>query len=101
MQVKTNDVATQDRVFGIVRAELLRVRRAQTPGFSADIRMESCLATDVGLDSLSLVEAVVALEQALAIEHLSLETLHERCAHDGGRFTVAALVNFCMEQAAV
>jgi acyl carrier protein len=107
MHTQTNDpgsrprVTTQGQIFAIVRDELVRVRRAQTPDFAVEIGMDSCLVTDVGLDSLSLVEAVVALEQALGIEHLSIETLNERgTACHGGRFTVSALVELCMEQAA-
>jgi len=68
MRTELQDVSMRDRVFEIVRAELLRVRREQAPDFDAEIRMESSLVADVGLDSLSLVEAVVALEHALRID---------------------------------
>jgi acyl carrier protein len=101
MRAQLKDASTRDRVFEIVRAELLRVRRAQAPDFDADIRMESSLVVDLGLDSLSLVEAVVALEQALRIDHLSLAELNDReSERDGMRFTVESLVNLCMERAA-
>jgi len=101
MCTQLNDVSRRARVFEIVRAELLRVRREQAPDFDAEIRMESSLVADLGLDSLSLVEAVVALEQALRIDRLSLEALDEReSRRDGERFTVASLVNLCLEQAA-
>jgi len=97
MRTELQDVSMRDRVFEIVRAELLRVRREQAPDFDAEIRMESSLVADLGLDSLSLVEAVVALEQALRIDHLSLEALND--SRDGERFTVESLVNLCLEQA--
>jgi acyl carrier protein len=101
MRAQLKDASARDRVFEIVRAELLRVRRAQAPDFHADIRMETSLVADLGLDSLSLVEAVVALEQALRIDHLSLDALNDReSERDRMRFTVESLVNLCMERAA-
>jgi acyl carrier protein len=99
MGTELKDASTRDRLFEIVRAELLRIRRAQAPGFDGEIRMDSSLIADLGLDSLSLVEAVVALEQALRIEHLSLSELSES-EGDGGRFTVESLVDLCMQRAA-
>ncbi len=100
MPAQLKDASRKDQVFEIVRAELLRVRRAQTPHFDADIRMESSLVADLGLDSLSLVEAVVALEQALRIDQLSLDALNDcESGRDGCRLTVESLVNLCMEQA--
>jgi acyl carrier protein len=101
MPAPLEDASMKDRVFEIVRAELLRVRRAQTPHFEADICMESSLVADLGLDSLTLVEAVVALEQALRIDHLSLDALNDCVSdRDGARLTVESLVNLCMEHAA-
>lgn len=101
MPTQPNDATTRERVFEIVRAELLRVRRVQAPHFAAEIRMESSLVADLGLDSLSLLEAVVTLEQALRIDHLSLEAINGGEAdRDGGRFTVESLVNLCMQHAA-
>jgi acyl carrier protein len=94
-----DDQSKRRQVFEIVRAELLRVRREQAPDFNVEIRMDSSLVADLGLDSLSLVEAVVALEQALQIKHLSLEALSERESGRGERFTVESLVNLCMEHA--
>lgn len=98
MHTQTKDASTRDRVFDIVRAELLRIRGAHAPHVQGEIRMDSSLITDLGLDSLSLVEAVVALEQALRIEHLPLTELSE-CEGDGARFTVESLVNLCMQRA--
>jgi|SRR5882672_2870783 len=101
MCTELKDASTRDRIFETVRAELLRVCRELQPGFGAEIRMESSLVADLGLDSLSVVEVVVALEQALRIEHLSLEALNEReSGREGERFTVGALVDICMEQVA-
>lgn len=101
MRTQLKDASMRERVFGVVRAELLRIRRAQSPDFDAEIRMESSLVADLGLDSLSLVEAVVALEQALRIDHLSLAALNDReSERDGERFTVESLVNLCLERAA-
>jgi hypothetical protein len=42
----------------------------------------------------------VSLEQALRIEHLSLEGLHDRASSRGNeRFTVECLVTLCLDQA--
>ena len=101
MRTPLKDVSTRNRIFDIVRRELLRVRREQAPDFDKEIRMESSLVADLGLDSLSLVEAVVALEQALRIPHLSLEALNDcASARDSGCLTVGSLVNLCIEYAA-
>ena len=89
----------KDQVFETVRAQLLSVCRAQAPDFDTEIRMESGLVADLGLDSLSLVEAVVALEQALRIDYLPLEALSDgESGRAGQRFTVESLVNLCLEQ---
>ena len=98
MSTELKDASIRDRLFAVVCSELRRVRRAQAPGFDAEIRMDSSLVTDLGLDSLSLVETVVALEQALRIDHLPLCDLGES-GGDGSRFTVESLVNLCMQRA--
>ena len=99
MHTQTQDAPTRQRIFDIVRTELLRIRSAHAPHVHGDIRMDSSLITDLGLDSLSLVEAVVALEQALRIEPLPLAELSESEV-DGGRFTVESLVDLCMQRGA-
>jgi len=96
MGTKLKSPSTRDRVFEIVRAQLARVRREQAPDFNAEIRMESSLVADLGFDSLSLVEALVAIEQAFHIERLSLEALNDDS--DGACLTVESLVNLCVEQ---
>ena len=97
--METGKASTQERIFETVRAELLRVCRVHQPGFAAEIGLGSSLITDLGLDSLSLVEAVVAIEEALRIEPLPLDTLHE-CQAGCERLTVGALVKLCAERAA-
>ena len=92
----SQEQSTRDRVFEAVCEELLRVRREETPDFEVDVHLESCLVADLGLDSLSLVEVVVGLEDALGIDHLSLEELND---FDCERVTVAALVDLCMAEA--
>jgi len=100
MQSPSDDLAERTRVFETVRAELLRVRREQDPGFDAEIRPESLLVADLGLDSISLVEAIVALEQAFDIERLSLDEIADP-ATAGARvhFTVGSLVTLCLASA--
>ena len=94
MQTQSNDRSRKDRVFEIVRQELLRVRREEVPDLHVDVQLQSCLVADLGLDSLSLVEAVVALEQALEIERLPLERLQDDACD---RVTVESLVDLCLE----
>lgn len=92
--------SAQNQVFEIVRRELNRIRREQAPDFDLDIRMESSLTADLGLDSISLVEVIVALEHALQIDQLPLATWSDRESdRDDQRFTVASLVNLCLEHA--
>jgi acyl carrier protein len=94
-----NHTATRHTVFEVVRAQLLRVCREHRRNFDAEIRLDSSLITDLGLDSLSLVEAVVALEQAFGIERLPLEALNE--VSGDTYFTVGSLVDLCMRHAAL
>ena len=93
------NASSRSTVFEIVRAQLLRVCREHRRDFDAEIRLESSLVADLGLDSLSLVEAVVALEQAFGIERLPLEALSDGC--EGAYFTVGSLVDLCIEHTAV
>ena len=67
--MKTN---SRKRVFAIVRRELIRIRRDQAADFESDVGMQSSLVADIGLDSISMVEAMIAIEQALDIGELSL-----------------------------
>ncbi|MFP4892738.1 acyl carrier protein [Paraburkholderia sp. EG304] len=89
----------RNTVFGIVRTQLLRVCREHQRDFDAEIHLESSLIADLGLDSLSLVEAVVAVEQAFGIERLPLEALNEE--HAETYFTVGSLVDLCIRHAPV
>jgi acyl carrier protein len=95
MSTTRKNAASRNAVFEIVRAQLLHVCREQRKNFNVDIRLDSSLVADLGLDSLSLVEAVVALEQALGIQRLPLDALHDRC--EGAYLTVASLVDLCIE----
>src|SRR5262252_4865490 len=99
MSMEIGNASMHERIFETVRTELLRVCRVHQPGFAAEIGLGSSLVTDLGLDSLSLVEAVVAIEEALRIEPLPLDTLHE-CETGCERLTVGALVKLCAERAA-
>ncbi len=98
--MEAGKVSTQERIFETVRAELLRVCRVHQPGFAAEIGPGSSLVADLGLDSLSLVEAVVAIEEALHIEPLPLDALNGcEAGRESERFTVGALVKLCVERA--
>jgi len=99
MFMEAREASMQERILQTVRAELWRVCRERQPGFDAEIALRSSLVADLGLDSLSLVEAVVAIEQALRIDPLPLDALGEcEAGREGERFTVGALVKLCMER---
>jgi len=66
-------MATKEQVFEIVRRELARIRRELAPEFDAQIRMDSSLVADLGLESISIIGAVVAIELVLRIDPLSLD----------------------------
>ena len=101
MDMEAGKATTHERIFETVRAELLRVARQRQPQFAAEIGLGSSLIVDLGLDSLSLVEAVVAIEEALRIEALPLDALHEcKAGCEREAFTVGALVKLCMERVA-
>jgi acyl carrier protein len=93
------NASTRSTVFEVVRTQLLRVCREHRRNFNTEIRLDSSLIADLGLDSLSLVEAVVALEHAFGIERLPLEALS--AGRDEAYFTVGSLVDLCMLHAPV
>ncbi|MBB5447902.1 MULTISPECIES: acyl carrier protein [unclassified Paraburkholderia] len=99
MASTSKNASTRNTVFGVVRTQLLRVCREHQRDFNTEIRLDSSLIADLGLDSLSLVEAVVAIEQAFGIERLPLEALNEERAET--YFTVGSLVDLCIRHAAV
>ncbi|MCC8404564.1 phosphopantetheine-binding protein [Paraburkholderia sp. MMS20-SJTN17] len=99
MATTPKNASTRNSVFEIVRTQLLGVCREHQRDFGAEIRLDSSLIADLGLDSLSLVEAVVAIEQAFGIERLPLEALSEACGE--AHFTVGSLVDLCIEHATV
>jgi acyl carrier protein len=99
MPLPRTDTATKEHVFEIVRRELARIRRELAPEFDTQIRMDSSLVADLGLDSISMVAAVVAIELALRIDPLSLDAWSEQeAARTEARFTVASLVDMCLER---
>ena len=86
----------QDRVLDIVCTELARIRAEQGLDIDQCIRLESSLVADVGLDSLSMVEALVAIEQTLGIGERTLAPWADgELEREGTRFTVASLVEVC------
>ena len=90
--------SNRQQVFEIVRGELARIVREQSPDFDADIGMDTLLTADLGLDSISFIEVAVALEKALCVDELPLGSWTERESdRDGQRFTVASLVDLCTE----
>jgi acyl carrier protein len=93
MPLLRTDTATKEQVFEIVRRELARIRRELAPEFDAQIRMDSSLVADLGLDSISMVGAVVAIELALRIDPVSLDQWSEKeAARTEARFTVVAFL---------
>ena len=91
------EMATREQVFNVVREQLTRVRSGYASS-GARIRMETSLVTDLGFDSLSLVEVAAAIEDALQIEELPLLAWSDRESEkDDERFTVASLVDLCLE----
>ena len=90
------NIIAEDRVLEIVCRELARIRREHGGDANHEIRPDSSLVADVGFDSLSMVEALVAVEQALGIDELSLVAwTDEELEREGPRFTVASLVDVC------
>ena len=47
--------------------EILKLQIAEVTGSAGDLEMDKKLKEDIGLDSLSLVTVIVALEEALGI----------------------------------
>jgi acyl carrier protein len=99
MALPRTDTAAKEQVFEIVRRELARIRQELAPEFDAQIRMDSSLFADLGLDSISIVAAAVAIELALRVDPLSLDAWSEQeAARTEARFTVASLVDMCLER---
>jgi len=90
------EAVAQDQILDVVRTELARICAEHGLDIDQDIGPESSLVADVGLDSLSMVEALVAIEQALGVGELSLGAwTDEELEREGTRFTVASLVEVC------
>ena len=85
----------REQVFEVIRRELQRIRPPHAAPI--EIRPESSLVTDLGLDSLSMVEAVAAIEGALGLAELPLARWRDQeLEKPGDRFTVASLVQLCL-----
>lgn len=93
------DIATRDEVLRVIIGEIARLRH-DGAGRSDDIRPESSLVLDLGIDSISMIEVAAAIEGALKIQELSLRTWRDREAERvGPRYTVGSLVDLCLETA--
>jgi acyl carrier protein len=61
-----------------------------------EIAPNMSIVTDLGIDSMRLVELTVALEDSLGIEHFpSQQWVDDEMSKDGVRFTVGSLIRQC------
>src|SRR5689334_1695685 len=93
--VTTTDDA-RERVFRIVREAIVALPVKDRSKLT-HVTMSSSIVTDLGIDSLSMIEVAVAIEDALGIAPIPLALWREREAERAGaRFTVASLVDLCL-----
>jgi acyl carrier protein len=92
---------TRERVLEALCAQVERLRERDTRLPAAPVTPESSVMTDLGFDSISVVELVCAVEQALCIQELPLQSwLAEESEREDGRFTVSSFVDFAIERGA-
>ena len=87
-------------MLAILRDQVQHMRDADPRLPHALITMESSLTTDLGFDSISLVELACAVEQALNIDALPLQAwLGDESERGRDRYSVAAFLRFTLSHA--
>lgn len=78
-----------------LRAKIAEMQRADDRLSPEEVHADASLISDIGLDSISMVELACALEEELGLVELPLtEWLGRESDKPGKRYTVAAFVEF-------
>jgi acyl carrier protein len=89
------------RVLDLLKIEIERMREHDPRLPRAEVRADSSVMTDLGFDSISIVELVCGLEQALGVGDLPLASwLADESEREDGAFSVSSLVAFTCREAA-
>jgi acyl carrier protein len=87
---------TRDHIFSVMQAQLKKLADSYEtiPG---EIHWSDSIMTDLGFDSITVVELCCVVEEALQIKELPLNRwLNEQSEKDGERYTIASFVDLVL-----
>jgi len=93
-------VLTPDAVLAALDEQIRCLRARDDRIADCSVTFDCSMMTDLGFDSISLLELICELESALGVGELPLNTwLAEESDKDAERFTVASFVAFVLAHA--
>jgi len=87
---------SEEAVLSAVRAQIERMRSVDSRLPASEITLASSLTTDLGLDSISMVELACGLEETLGLQPLPLHQWLADESEKQDRYSVAALVKLAL-----
>lgn len=95
-EIGQSTAVTPEQSLEIVRAALLALELPDVT--AAQIRADSSLLDDFGIDSLKFVDLTVNLEDGFGIETFPMQAWVDRQLDAGSRLTVAELATACRQR---
>jgi len=87
---------TRDFIFTVIQ-EQLKTLADHYETIPDEVRWSDSIMTDLGFDSITVVELCCAVEEALQIKELLLnQWLNEQSEKDGERYTIASFVDLIL-----
>jgi acyl carrier protein len=87
---------SRDHIFTVLQAQLKKLADSYET-IPDEIHWSDSIMTDLGFDSITVVELCCAVEEALQIKELPLnQWLNEESDKDGERYTIASFVDLIL-----
>jgi acyl carrier protein len=87
---------SKDHIFTVLQAQLKKLADSYET-IPDEIQWSDSIMTDLGFDSITVVELCCAVEEALQITELPLnQWLNEESEKDGERYTIASFVDLIL-----
>jgi acyl carrier protein len=87
---------SRDHIFTVLQAQLKKLADSYET-IPEEIHWSDSIMTDLGFDSITVVELCCAVEEALQIKELPLnQWLNEESDKDGERYTMASFVDLIL-----